>query len=293
MKAGELERCAAREIGIGAADADRFGGTADARLRLPEIGAQSTLADVLKLLGHAPVDVRLPERRFANRRVHRGHALVHANQPLENLYVVLSGSFKSTLTEAEGSQQIVAFPMRGDLIGLDAIQGARYPATITALEEANVAAIPYAELTSLARLCPYLERALMTAVSAELVRNYQVMRAIGVLGAEGRVVRFLHELGARAARFGFSARALRLPMTRADIASYLGMSIETVSRAFSSLAAQGLIEVRRRSIRVLDPERLGRAEDARSRTAPPSRAVALSLPASGARRPRQPFDRAA
>ncbi len=241
--------------------------TGDTRLHLPEISAQSTLADLLKLLGHAPLDAGVPERRFANRRVHRGHCLVHANQPLESLYVVLSGSFKCTLIEADGSEQVVAFPMRGDLIGLDAIRGASYPATITALEEANVAAIPYPELAALARLCPYLERALMASVSAELMRGYQVMRAIGVLGAEARVAHFLHGFGARVARFGFSARALRLPMSRADIASYLGMSIEAVCRAFTALAARGLIEVRRRSIRVLDQQRLGRLLDVEPRSA--------------------------
>jgi CRP/FNR family transcriptional regulator len=99
------------------------------------------------------------------------------------------------------------------------------------------------------------------AVSAEFVRNFQAMRAMGALGAEARLARFLFDMGQRLARFGFSSRAFRLPMSRADIASYLGLSIETVSRAFTSLSARGIIAVDRHSICIVERERLGRTEE--------------------------------
>jgi CRP/FNR family transcriptional regulator len=232
------------------------------RIGLPVIGARSTLADVLRLLGHDSSEkTSALEHHFTNRRVHRGQSLIVSGQPFENMYLALSGSFKSTLNEADGTQQIVAFPMRGDLIGLDAIQNARYPVTVTALEEANVAVIPHRELLELALACPVLEQAFLEAVSAELLRNYQAMRAMGALGAEARLARFLHDLGQRMARFGFSSRAFRLAMTRADIASYLGLSIETVSRAFTSLAARGFVDVNRRTICILNHERLSHADE--------------------------------
>jgi CRP/FNR family transcriptional regulator len=155
---------------------------------------------------------------------------------------------------------VVGFPMRGDLIGLDAIRSGRYPVTVRALEEANVAALPYRELVDLARTYAPIEQTILQAVSAELLRNYEVMRAIGVLGAEARLARFLHLLCERGARFGFSRSLLRLSMSRADIASYLGLSVETVCRAFTSLAARGIIDVRRRTVRVLDRERFEHAD---------------------------------
>ncbi|MGE5336765.1 MAG: Crp/Fnr family transcriptional regulator [Gemmatimonadota bacterium] len=236
--------------------------TVTARIGLPLIGARSTLADVLRLLGHPSVEKSTAmDHTFTNRRVHRGQSLLLSGQPFENLYLVLSGSFKSTLNEADGTQQIVAFPMRGDLIGLDASQLGRYPVTVTALEEANVAVVPHHDLVELALACPVLEDAFLKAVSAELLRNYQAMRAMGALGAEARLARFLHDLGQRMARFGFSARMFRLTMTRADIASYLGLSIETVSRAFTSLASRGFIEVSRRNVRIVNRDRLSRAEE--------------------------------
>ncbi len=235
---------------------------ATGRIGLPVIGARSTLADVLRLLGHPPVEKSaVMDHTFTNRRVHRGQSLLLSGQPFENLYLVLSGSFKSTLNEADGTQQIVAFPMRGDLIGLDASQLGRYPVTVTALEEANVGVIPHRDLVELALACPVLEDAFLKAVSSELLRNYQAMRAMGALGAEARLARFLHDLGQRMARFGFSARAFRLTMTRADIASYLGLSIETVSRAFTSLASRGFIDVSRRNVRIVNRDRLSRAEE--------------------------------
>ena len=232
------------------------------RIGLPVIGARSTLSDVLRLLGHAPAQTTaVMDHSFTNRRVHRGQSLLLSGQPFENLYLVLSGSFKSTLNEVDGTQQIVAFPMRGDLVGLDASQYGRYPVTVAALEEANVAMIPHRALVELAHACPVLEEAFLGAVSAELLRNYQAMRAMGALGAEARLARFLHDLGQRMARFGFSPRVFRLTMTRADIASYLGLSIETVSRAFTSIAARGLIEVSRRSVTILERDRLARADE--------------------------------
>ncbi len=236
--------------------------TAPSRIGLPVIGARTLLADVLRMLGY-PAAQKLPvmQHTFTNRRVHRGQSLLLSGQPFEHLYLVLSGSFKSTLHEADGSQQIVAFPMRGDLIGLDASQSGRYPVTVAALEESNVAMIPQRELVELVLTCPVLEDAFMKSVSAELMRTYQAMRAMGALGAEARLARFLHDLGQRMARFGFSPRAFRLTMTRSDIASYLGLSIETVSRAFTSLATRGLIEVSRRSVRIADAVRLAHAEE--------------------------------
>lgn len=229
---------------------------------LPQIGARSKLTDVLRLLGHEPTEQTANfEHTFTNRRVHRGQTLLVAGQPCENLYIALSGSFKTTLHEEDGTQQIVAFPMRGDLIGLGSIQGGRYPVSVTALEEAHAAVIPYHELIELTLKWPVLEEAFMEAVSAELLRNYRALRAMGALGAEARLACFLHELGQRMARFGFSAREFRLTMTRADIGSYLGLSIETVSRAFTSLVARGVLDANRRSIRILDRDRLGHSEE--------------------------------
>ena len=246
---------------LSATDANSFA-ESSARIGLPTIGARSTLADVLRLLGHVPTEhTHALEHHFTNRRVHRGQPLFAAGQTFENLYLVLSGSFKSTLHEVDGTQQIVAFPLRGDMIGLDAIQSGHYPVSVCALEEANVAVIPHRDLVDLALACPLLEQAFLEAVSAELLRNYQAMRAMGALGAEARLARFLHDIGQRIARFGFSPRAFRLTMTRADIASYLGLSIETVSRAFTSLAARGYVDVNRRAIRIVERDRLSHAEE--------------------------------
>ncbi len=232
------------------------------RIGLPAITARTSLLEVLHLLGHAPTSpASIPARVFTTRRVHRGHSLLLSGQPLENLHLVLSGSFKSILNEVDGTQQIVAFPMRGDLIGLDAFGTERHPVTVTALEESHVVVLPRRELTELAAACGDLDVALRRAGGAELLRNYQAMRTMGALGAEARLARFLFELGQRLARFGLSARVFRLPMTRADIASYLGLSIETVSRAFTSLATRHIIDVDRNSVNIVQRERLRQTED--------------------------------
>jgi CRP/FNR family transcriptional regulator len=249
------------DVAHGIAD-EHADASAGERIGLPVIGARTPLVDVLHLLGHgAENPFAAMKHAFTNRRVHRGHSLLLSGQPFENLYLVLAGSFKSTLNEIDGTQQIVAFPMRGDLIGLDAFAGERYPVTVTALEEAHVTVLPRCELIDLAASCPDFEAALRKAVSLEFLRTYQAMRAMGALGAEARLARFLYDMGQRMARFGLSPRAFRLPMARADIASYLGLSIETVSRAFTSLAARGIIDVDRHNVNVTEPERLGHPEE--------------------------------
>lgn len=228
-----------------------------ARLRLPQIGARTALADVLNLLGYAPAhEGTVHEQQFTNRRVHRRQPLLTAGVPLESLCLVLSGSFRTVLHEADGSHQVIGFPMRGDLIGLDAIGLRRCPVTVSALEEGYVAVIPRVDLIDLTSSCPALLQAIFAASSAGLLDNYEALRTMGALGAEARVTRFLLYLGQHMARFGFSAREFSLTMTRADIASHLGLSVETVSRAFTSLAARGLISVSRKQVRILDRARL-------------------------------------
>jgi CRP/FNR family transcriptional regulator len=235
--------------------------------RLPKISARMSLAEVLKLLGHAaPASEVVEQAFFTTRRVHEGHTLVAAGQAFESLYLVLSGTFKSALQEANGTEQVVAFPMVGDLIGLDALCDGRFQSATIALEECNVVVLPYRDLMRCVRDCHTLEETLLRAFSEELQRRHRAMSTMGALGAEVRTARFLLQLSTRMERFGFSPRRFRLRMTRREIGSYLGLSVETVSRAFTTLANLGYIEVDQREIAIADMDGLKRAEEVTLRT---------------------------
>jgi len=100
-------------------------------------------------------------------------------------------------------------------------------------------------------------------MSREIVREHSLMMLLGSMNAEERLAAFLLNLSQRLKTRGYSASEFHLRMSRAEIGSYLGMKLETVSRTFSAFQQQGLLEVDKRHIRILDLEGLGRSIDTR------------------------------
>lgn len=220
-------------------------------------GANVSVRDLTRLLHiEYPDDAWLARTAFALRRVREGEALVHAGDKFHSLYVVRSGCFKTVYTDFSGSEQVLGFPMCGDLMGADGIDCGHYSSTAVSLDTSEVVIVP---LTSLARLvyeCPNLEAMLYRVLSRELVRVQNMAWTLGTLGAEGRVAAFLLNLSARLGALGYSRSSFNLRMTRQEIGSYLGLKLETVSRALSALNTAGIIQVHQRSIDIVDADAL-------------------------------------
>lgn len=216
-------------------------------------GANLSVRDLTRLLHiDYPDEAWLARTVFPLRRVREGEALVHAGDKFHSLYVVRSGCFKTVYTDFSGSEQVLGFPMCGDLMGADGIDCGRYSSTAVSLDTSEVVIVP---LTGLARLvveCPSLEALLYRVLSRELVRVQNMAWTLGTLGAEGRVAAFLLSLSARLGALGYSRCSFNLRMTRQEIGSYLGLKLETVSRALSSLNTAGFIQVHQRSIDIVD-----------------------------------------
>jgi CRP/FNR family transcriptional regulator, anaerobic regulatory protein len=239
-------------------DALDFGSIDAGALDLQEHeGANVSVRDLTRLLHiEYPDDAWLARTAFALRRVREGEALVHAGDKFHSLYVVRSGCFKTVYTDFSGSEQVLGFPMCGDLMGADGIDCGHYSSTAVSLDTSEVVIVP---LTSLARLvyeCPSLEAMLYRVLSRELVRVQNMAWTLGTLGAEGRVAAFLLNLSARLGALGYSRSSFNLRMTRQEIGSYLGLKLETVSRALSALNTAGVIQVHQRSIDIVDAEAL-------------------------------------
>ena len=143
--------------------------------------------------------------------------------------------------------------MSGELIGLDGIGTRQHAVDAVALEDSQVCEIPFAELEALSLEVTSLQQQFYRVMSHEIMRNQGVMLLLGSMHAEERLAAFLLNLTHRLAVRGFSSSALVLRMSRIDIGSYLGLTIETVSRTFSKLQADGLIEVNRRQINIVRP----------------------------------------
>ncbi|MGP1679070.1 MAG: Crp/Fnr family transcriptional regulator [Burkholderiales bacterium] len=220
-------------------------------------GANLCVRELTRLLHiDYPDEAWLARTAFALRRVREGEALVHAGDKFHSLYVVRSGCFKTVYTDYSGSEQVLAFPMRGDLMGADGIDCGHYSSTAISLDTSEVVIVPLTSLAHLVVECPSLEDLLYRVLSRELVRVQNMAWTLGTLGAEGRVAAFLLSLSARLGALGYSRCSFNLRMTRQEIGSYLGLKLETVSRALSALNSAGIVQVHQRSIDIVDADAL-------------------------------------
>jgi len=188
------------------------------------------------------------------RKVRAGQNLYQQGDPVRFIFTVRSGSFKSTLTLSEGSARICAFPMAGDVIALDGLGRSTHTTTMTALDDAHVCAIarmPSAQATG-QDLDVYGR--LGRLVGEEMLRTQKVLVLMGKSTAQERLGVFLMDLSRRHRAQGYSGRDFTLRMTRADIGSFLGMALETVSRSLAGMQAQGDIEITKRRVQIPDLE---------------------------------------
>ena len=184
---------------------------------------------------------------YTRKRIKRGDTLYRAGSAFESLYAVRSGFFKSRVVLEDGRDQVTGFHMAGEVLGMDGIGTDVHSSDVIALEDSEVCVIPYSHLDE-----PALQRQLQRVMSRELVREQGVMMLLGTLRAEERLAAFLINLSHRFLARGYSRDDFHLRMTRDEIGSYLGLSLETVSRLFSRFHDEGLITVQQKHIRILD-----------------------------------------
>ncbi len=190
------------------------------------------------------------------RHVRSGAPLYSAGDPFHSLYGVQGGYFKTSTVDGDGRWQVIGFFMAGDLLGMDGIDSGRYELTATALEDSVVAVMPYAVVETLTRESPELQRELHLALSREIAREQRLILLLGSMHAEQRLASFLLNLSTRFSRRGYSPSEFQLRMTRADIGSYLGLKLETVSRLFTRFHEHGILEIHQKHVRLIDVERL-------------------------------------
>lgn len=188
----------------------------------------------------------------------RGERLFAAGEPFKFIHIVRSGSLKTVQTGEDGEVQVMGFHLPGELLGLDAISDDQHHCEAIALERTSVCALPFSRLEKVAADLPSLQRQLHRIISREIVHDQQHLAALGRRTARERVALFLHSLSQRLEKAGYSATDMRLSMSRDDMSNYLGLALETVSRLLKRLSDDGIIEVERRKVRVLDPAALSR-----------------------------------
>ncbi|CAN5748374.1 hypothetical protein BH11PSE12_BH11PSE12_07680 [soil metagenome] len=214
----------------------------------------SNLHDVCDLLKiPSPASSNGEDALFQHVRYKAGQRIHTIGQHFENLYIVNSGFLKTVLIDEYGNEQVLSFPMKGDLLGIDGIYTQHHASESVALSDCDVVLIPYKTFSALGRTYAELEQAMFSVMSRELVREQIMISMLSALSAEAKVARFLTNLGERFSQLGYSGKVFNLRMTRHEIGSYLGLTLETVSRTLSAFNELGLITVDQRQIGIIDP----------------------------------------
>ncbi|MEY4592835.1 MAG: fumarate/nitrate reduction transcriptional regulator Fnr [Pseudomonadota bacterium] len=186
------------------------------------------------------------------KRLKRGEHLYRAGETFDAIFSIRSGFFKTDVILEDGRDQVTGFQMAGELLGLDGISTEKYACNAVALEDSEICVIGFPHLEKLSREVPSLQHHFHKVMSREIVRDHGVMMLLGSMRAEERLAAFLLNLSQRFTARGYSPSEFYLRMTREEIGSYLGLKLETVSRAFSRFQEDGLICVQQKHIRILN-----------------------------------------
>lgn len=217
----------------------------------------STLEDVCHLLQlKTSIKDETLAALFKHRHLKPGEQAYSVGQEFDALYVVNAGFLKTALFDHEGNERVVSFPMKGDLLGTDGIWTDRHSSDVVALSDCDLIIIPFKQLLTLGHACQELEHIVYRVVSRQIVQENINLATLGSLRSDARVACFLVMEAQRHAALGFSRYSFRLRMARREIGSYLGLTLETVSRSLSALHTAGLIYIDQRDIVILQDDKL-------------------------------------
>jgi len=201
-----------------------------------------------------PAQVPLIEGMVSRQRyLEPGQYLFRVGEEFTSLFAVRSGCLKSTVLDPDGSEHILNFHLPGEVLGFAAIYQERHAGNAIALSPAIVCYLSFREVLRLAQSFPQLILGLLRIASRSALYTG---RLTGDHNAVVRVAAFLLSLSGRLRAQGRSAAEFELIMSREDIANHLRLAPETVSRVLTQLRTERVIAVSRRSVQLLDEERL-------------------------------------
>lgn len=199
---------------------------------------------------------KLDEIIQRGRPLQKGDYLYRANDDFHSVYAVRSGTVKAVTITDDGQEQVTGFYLPGEIIGMDGIGDSRYTNSAIALETSAVCEIPFSRMEELSLQIPTLQRHFFQLMSREITADQQLITLLSKNSAEERVAALLLSISSRNARRQLSATSFRLPMSRADIGNYLGLTVETVSRVLGRFQKQNILSVDKKEINITDLDAL-------------------------------------
>ena len=212
------------------------------------------LFDILNLLTDLGKSNPEAEDKILNRWqwVAKGETLFRAGQPFQSIYAVKSGSFKGVRLGDKGRKHVTGFCLPGDILGLASVGSSKYHCTLYALEDSRVCELCFEKIMLFGGHMRAFEGALIKLMSRQIDYEQRQSVLASRPSAEESLAAFLLNLSGRLEEKGLQGRLLQLSMSRTDIAGYLGLAVETVSRTLKNFHARGFVDVSSKQVHLLN-----------------------------------------
>jgi CRP/FNR family transcriptional regulator len=199
---------------------------------------------------------RLDDIIQRGRPVQKKDYVYHAGDGFKSVYAVRSGAIKTVKITEDGIEQITGFHLPGEIIGIDGLATNSHTNSAVALETSAICEIPFSRLEELSVSIPGLQRRFFQLMSKEIADDQQLITLLGKNSAEERVAALLLSISTRNSQRGLSAHDFFLPMSRSDIANFLGLTIETVSRVLAKMHKHGVIILDKKHVELVSVDAL-------------------------------------
>jgi len=213
--------------------------------------SQCSLVELCLPKGLTAEELKVFEQAVSRKKpIEKSEYLYRAGEEMTSLYTVKTDAFKANIDSLDGQENIVGFFLPGELMGLDGIASGQYQCDMIALGDAYVCQLSYRDFERVSEKFPVLRQEILSVSSNNMTTAQKMLMYIGKRPVEERLAMFLISISQRFKARGLSESRFQLPMSRHDIANYLGMAPETISRQFKKLQDQDLVSIRNRDLTI-------------------------------------------
>ena len=214
------------------------------------------------IAGHTQPGISSVQSRTYNRTPNAGNSYILRNgdylyrmgDRLQGIYLVNAGAIKLYRITESGDQQIIGFYMPGDVVGLDTLPDGIGQSMAVALDTSRVTLVPFNTLAEGNE--KFDNQELIRRMSKTLNQDNDLIMVLSQRTADRRLAWFLVEFADKLSERGLSPTEFTLPMSRTDIALFLGLALETVCRELTRFTESGLVKKSRRRFKLMDVEAL-------------------------------------
>ncbi len=211
---------------------------------------QCSLRELCFPHGMGDSDISKLDDIVATHSVNKNEYLYREGDACTVLYAVRSGCVKTTVQNVAGDSQIVGFHLPGELVGFDGFATDEHACSAQTLETVSVCELPLDNLENLCGSIPGLQKQMRRIMGIEVNNDHDLLLLLGKMNADEKLATFLLNMSFRMKERNWKENEFNLSMSRQDIANYLGLAVETVSRLFAQFQDNDIIKVDKRHVKI-------------------------------------------